>query len=91
MFAEQSVESPFPAEPENSLMVVTTREEFCFLWDRDCLPELLESLLECGEVPAEANSFHPLSVPETSNDRPLTIDHFRTVARELLIRCHQAI
>ena len=73
-------------EPENSLMVVTTREEYCFLWDPDCLPELVESLLGYGEPP-EGGFPHPMASPvESLADRPLTIDHFRTVVRELLTK-----
>jgi hypothetical protein len=78
-------------DPENSLMVVTTREEYCFLWDPDCLPELVESLLGCGETPddlAELSSLPPL---ETRADRPLTVEHFRTVVRELLAKRHREL
>ena len=52
-------------EPENSLMMVTTREEYCFLWDPDCLPELVESLLGYGETPddeAELAAFPAMEV-----------------------------
>jgi hypothetical protein len=78
-------------DPENSLMVVTTREEYCFLWDPDCLPELVESLLGYGEPPDDAAAFVALPAAETRADRPLTIDHFRSVVRELLARRYQEL
>jgi hypothetical protein len=78
-------------DPENSLMVVTTREEYCFLWDRDCLPELVESLLGCGEVPDDLAELSALPSVETRADRPLTIEHFRGVVRELIARRHREL
>ena len=78
-------------EPENSLMVVTTREEYCFLWDRDCLPELAESLLICGEPNTDPADLIELPVAEAQADRPLTVDHFRTVVRELFTSFYQEL
>ncbi|MHC4935009.1 MAG: hypothetical protein ACYTGJ_02205 [Planctomycetota bacterium] len=76
-------------EPENSLMVVTKREEYCFLWDRDCFPELAESLLDCGDRLGErAPSCTPAS---DEPDLGLTADHFRSVLRELLSSIHQEL
>lgn len=82
---------PGGPEPENSLMVVTTREEFCFLWDRDCLPELVESLLGYGEPVNDLAELGSLSSLETQADRPLTVDHFRSVIREIVCRTHQGL
>ena len=78
-------------EPENSLMLVTTREEYCFLWDPDCLPELVESLLGYGETPDDEAELAEFPAMEVEADRPLTTDHFRSVARELLIRRYREI
>ncbi len=76
-------------EPENSLMVVTTREEYCFLWDGDCLPELAESLLGCGERIEDPADLLELPEEETPIDPPLTVDNFRAVVRELFSRSYQ--
>ncbi len=74
------------SDPENSLMVVTTREEYCFLWAPDCLPELVESLLCYGEPVDDESAFTPRVDPpvESRADCPLTVEHFRSVVRELL-------
>jgi len=84
--------SPFAKpEPENSLMVVTTREEYCFLWDPDCLPELVESLLGYGEIPDDLAELTSLPALHTRADRPLTVEHFRSVVRELLAKRHREL
>lgn len=79
------------SDPENSLMVVTTREEYCFLWDPDCLPELVESLLGCGETPDDAAELSALPPLHSRADRPLTIEHFRSVVRELLAKRYREL
>ena len=84
-------QGPGSAEPENSLMVVTTREEYCFLWDGDCLPELAESLLTYGEPTDDPADLLDLPEPEGALDRPLTVDHFRSVVRELFTRYYQEL
>ncbi|MFQ5654435.1 MAG: hypothetical protein ACE5GW_06860 [Planctomycetota bacterium] len=66
-------------ESENSLMVIMDREEFCFLYDRPSLPELLESLLDYGVDPREAKA------------GDLTTDHTREIARGLIGRAFQEI
>lgn len=64
---------------ENSLLVLLNEEEYCFLYDRPSLPELLESLLEYDEEPEEC--------------RPgkLHVGHSREITRDLLGRLYQEI
>ena len=70
-------------------MVVTTREEYCFLWARDCFPELAESLLGCGERKLDEADLLGLPTPEPTRDALLTVDHFRAVVRDLVTGIHQ--
>lgn len=91
-FGQLPQDPSFDREPENSLMVVTKREEYCFLWDGDCLPELAESLLGCGATPTDDPAdLLELPHPDGPVDPLLTVDHFRTVVRELFTRFYQEL
>lgn len=68
-----------PETTENSLMVVLDREEYCFLYDRGSLPELLEAIL--------VHDAAPDSVPPGF----LNVDHAREIARGLIGRAYQQI
>ena len=91
-FGQLPKDESFDREPENSLMVVTKREEYCFLWDGDCLPELAESLLGCGATPTDDPAdLLELPHPDGPVDPLLTVDHFRSVVRELFTRFYQEL
>ncbi|MGE3165024.1 MAG: hypothetical protein AB7O52_08965 [Planctomycetota bacterium] len=64
---------------DRSVMVVLDREEYCFLYDRESFPELLEAILDHDEDPA--------------NSPPgfLHRDHAREIARGLLGQLHQSL
>ncbi|NCF54727.1 MAG: hypothetical protein GWP41_00475 [Planctomycetia bacterium] len=81
----ESESNPFSTE-DSSLMVVSQKEEFCILYDRQDMPGLLEELLKMGS-PA------PRSLDEAveTDEEELTIDHFRSVVRELICRIHGQI
>ena len=76
--------SPNPlSSKDGSLMVVSQKEEFCILYDREDLPGLCEELLKFGS-PA------PRTLDEAAHldEEELTVDHFRAVVRELISRMH---
>ncbi len=67
------------ASSDSSLLVLLKNEEYCFLYDRQSVPELLESLLAFdGE-------------PESAAEDRLDIVNSREVARGLLGRVYQEI
>ena len=63
----------------NSLMVILDRDEYCFLYDRQSFPDLLESLLEYDRVPNEENR------------RELNGEQAREVARSVIGHTYQQI
>ena len=63
----------------NSLMVVLDKEEYCFLYDRLSLPDVIESLLDHHEVPEETEQGY------------LDVEQAREVSRGLLSRAYQDI
>lgn len=64
---------------ERSVMVVLDREEYCFLYDRESFPELIETLLEQDEC------------PELSPPGFLHREHAREIARGLIGEAHQSL
>lgn len=60
-------------------MVILDREEYCFLYDRESFPEVLEAILEHDGDPA------------TSTPGFFHRDHAREIARGLLGNLHQTI
>lgn len=68
---------------ERSLMVVSSKEEHCVLYDATDLPSLLEELLTMGSTAPET-----LEEAAHRDEEVLSQDHFKAVARELLSRIH---
>ncbi len=64
---------------ENSLLVLLTKEEYYFLYDRPSFPELLESLLD-HRAP-----------PEECSEGFLNVIHTREIARGLISKNYQEI
>ncbi len=64
---------------ENSLLVLLSKEEYYFLYDRPSFPELLESLLEHRAPPEERQEGY------------LNVIHSREIARGLISKNYQEI
>ncbi len=62
----------------NSLMVILDRDEYCFLYERESFPELLESLLEYDDSSEEPTG-------------GLNGDQAREIARGLIGHIYQTI
>ena len=62
-----------------SLMVVLDKEEYCFLYDRSSLPDVLEALLDHHEPPEETEAGF------------LDVERAREVSRGLLSRAYQEL
>ncbi|MGE4618406.1 MAG: hypothetical protein AAEJ04_01205 [Planctomycetota bacterium] len=79
------MKNEFPSSPpvERTLMVVSSKEEHCVLYDAADLPSLLEQLLTMG-----SNAPETLEEAAHRDEEVLCQDHFRCVARELLGRIH---
>ena len=63
----------------NSLMVLLAKEEYCFLYDRPSLPDVLESLLDHREPPEETEPGY------------LNLEQAREVSRGLLVRAYREL
>ncbi|HIN79495.1 MAG TPA: hypothetical protein EYN00_00305 [Planctomycetes bacterium] len=73
-------------EDERSLMIVTREEEYCFLYNRETLPRLVEKLLNCGrQAPSNMKEY------SARDEEFLDADHFRSIALDVIGRRHSAI
>ena len=71
---------------ERSLMIVTSEEEYCFLYNRQTLPQLLERLLSTGRrAPSNFEEYY------TEDEESLNSDHFRSIALDMIGRRHSSI
>ena len=63
----------------NSLMVVLDKEEYCFLYDRPSLPDVIESLLENRDKPEQVEEGY------------LDVDQALEVSRGILSKAYQQL
>ncbi len=74
------------SENERSLMIVTSEEEYCFLYNRQTLPQLVERLLCCGrKAPSNFEEYF------TEDEELLNSDQFRSIALDMIGRRHSSI